>query len=119
MTILSMISHTKLSMTHLRKIELLKVHSCPMDGMLEDGLLLRETNTTSQTKTLMRKSSDSSELTRTPFQSHLLEEILHIQLTDGTTSQLALSTIPKEAPRISQIKTSMRKSLEWLELTKT
>ena len=96
-------------MTHLRREDKKKLlHTPPMDSRPENGLLFpKETRTISVTKTSMRKLLDSSELTRTPSQSHSLEETPLTVTTDGKLEYGLDST--REPPRISVIPTSMRK----------
>jgi len=112
MTGMSTDSPSKPSMTHLRPIEQLLVHTKTTDTLHQPtGPLPKETNTTSEIKISMRKLSVSLELTRIPYQFHSLEEKELIQSTDGITShQVLLQTSPKETPKISLTRTSMRKS---------
>ena len=121
MTTLSTTSPTTPSMTHLSKEDKKKlVHMPPTDSRPENGLLFpKETRTISAIKTSMKKLLDSLELTRTPFQSHSLEEMELTQSTDGPTPQQAESVLTKEPPRISVIPTLMRRSSVSSELIKT
>jgi len=108
-------------MTHLRLLEKMLVHIQITDTLHQPtGPLPKETNTTSEIKISMRKLSVSLELTRIPSQFHSLEEKELIQSTDGITSQQVLfQTSPKEAPKISEIQISMRKSSVSSELIRT
>jgi len=119
MTTLSITSPTTPSMTHLRELEKKMDHTPLTDLLPENGPLPKETRTISQTKTLMRKLLDSSEPTRTPFQSHLPERKPLIQLTDGLTLHQAPTPSPKEPPRILVTLTSMRKSSDSSEPIRT
>jgi len=103
-------SPNKPSMTHSSQEDKMMVHIPTTDMLPENGPLPRETNTISQTRTLMRKSMDSLETTKTSFQLHIQEKKHLIQSTDGRTSQQALSPASaKEAPRILVTLTLMRK----------
>ena len=119
MTTLSTTSPTTPSMTHLRREDKKKLlHTPPMDSRPENGLLFpKETRTISVTKTSMRKLLDSSELTRTPSQSLLLEETPLTATTDGKPENGL--DLTREPPRISVIPTSMRRSSDSSELIRT
>ena len=113
-------SPNKPSMTHSSQEDKMMVHIPTTDMLPENGPLPRETNTISQTRTLMRKSMDSLEPTKTSSQLHMPEEKELIQSTDGITSQQALSpTSAKEPPRILVTLTLMRKSSDSSEPIRT
>jgi hypothetical protein len=118
MTGMSIDSPTKPSLTHSRLQENQMVHIPTTDMLPKHGLLLKETNMISPTKTLMRRLLDSSEPTKTLSQSHLPEEIQLIQSMDGITNHHPKLS-PKETPRISPTKTSMRKLFDSSEPTRT
>merc|ERR1719454_1801053 len=98
-------------MIHLSQLDHLMVHTLTMDTLPNHGLLPKDPSTILEIKTLMRRLLDSSEPTKTPSQSHLQEETQLIQSMDGITNHHPKLS-PKEMPRISPTKTSMRKLLD-------
>jgi hypothetical protein len=112
-------SHMPPSMIHLRHKENQMAHMKTMDSKPNHGVLPKETSTISVIRTLMRKLLDSSEPTKTLLQFHTLEDKLLTQSMDGTTLHHQLFLFPRDPPRISQTKTSMRKLLDSSEPTRT